>query len=170
MVLETRFLLPKVYSDLEKDARLVAEITRTQPQFWQNNQTAQAIADGIAPYLSGRISLLALDGRTLASSGSTDGGSGTQVVELPNLSDIGQGDVIQLQNGPVAEVFAPVFDANDKLIGVIRMTTQVATVSDEIYQLRYLLGVVLLFSVLAGVGLGSILAFSINRPVQRVTR
>ena len=47
-VLETRFLLPKVYSDLDKDARLVAEVTRTQPLFWQDVQTAQAIADGIA--------------------------------------------------------------------------------------------------------------------------
>jgi signal transduction histidine kinase len=50
------------------------------------------------------------------------------------------------------------------------MTTQVVTVSDEIYQLRYLLGSILLLGVLAGIGLGSSLAFGINRSIQRVTR
>jgi signal transduction histidine kinase len=44
------------------------------------------------------------------------------------------------------------------------------TVSDEIYQLRYLLGTILLLAVLAGIGLGSYLAFGINRSIQRVTR
>jgi signal transduction histidine kinase len=49
------------------------------------------------------------------------------------------------------------------------MTTHVVTVSDEVYQLRYLLGTILLIGVLAGVGLGSYLAFNINRPIQQVT-
>jgi signal transduction histidine kinase len=49
------------------------------------------------------------------------------------------------------------------------MTTRVVTVSDEIYQLRYLLGFILLLGVLAGIGLGSSLAFGINRSIQRVT-
>jgi signal transduction histidine kinase len=169
-VLETRFLLPKVYNDLTNDARLAAEITRSQPALWQNNQLAQQFVNGLDPYSSGNISLVNLDGRMLTSSDSADGASGTEVVELPNLSNVRQGEVIQLKNGPLAEVFTPVFDLNGKPIGIIRMTTRVATVSDEIYQLRYLLGVVLLVSVLGGVGLGSVLAFSINRPVQRVTR
>jgi signal transduction histidine kinase len=50
------------------------------------------------------------------------------------------------------------------------MTTRLVTVSDEIYQLRYLLGFILLLGVLAGIGLGSSLAFGINRSIQRVTR
>ena len=67
-------------------------------------------------------------------------------------------------------MFTPVYDLNGKLIGIIRMTTRVVTVSDEIYQLRYLLGAILLFGVLAGIGLGSYLAVSINRPIQRTKR
>jgi two-component system, OmpR family, sensor histidine kinase BaeS len=43
------------------------------------------------------------------------------------------------------------------------------TVSEEIYQLRYLLIGVLLLAILAGIGLGSYLAVSINRPLQKVT-
>jgi two-component system sensor histidine kinase BaeS len=168
-VLETRLILPRIYSDLAKEARLMAEITHNQPAFWQSGQLAKELVAGVSPYLSGRVSLVTVDGRMLASSGSSDNGLDTQVVELPNLSSIGQGEVIQLQRGALAEVFAPVFDLNGKQIGIIRMTTQVVTVSSEVYQLRYLLGVVLLFGVLSGIGLGSYLAFNINRPIQRVT-
>ena len=78
--------------------------------------------------------------------------------------------MIGLQRGQQAEVFTPVYSLNGHPIGVIRMTTRLLTVSDQVYQLRYLLGVVLLIAVLAGIVLGSYLAFSINRPIQRATR
>jgi signal transduction histidine kinase len=169
-VLETRLLLPMIYRNLTKEAMLMAEITRNQSVFWQEGDASQALVEGVSPYLSGRLSLLALDGRILASSDSSNLKLSTQVVELPDLTTIGQGEIVQLQNGPLAEVFTPVFDLDGKPIGIILMTTRVVTVSDEVYQLRYLLGVVLLVGLLSGIGLGSYLAFSINRPIQHVTR
>lgn len=168
-VLETRLLLPVVYKNLAADAALMAEITRNQPIFWRNSEAGQALVNGVTPYLSGRVSLVTLDGQLLASSDQTDDVSGAQVIEIPDLSGLEQGETIQLRRGRLAEIFAPVFDLQGHPIGIIRMTTQVLTVSDEVYQLRYLLGGILLFGVLAGVGLGSYLAFSINRPIQQVT-
>jgi two-component system, OmpR family, sensor histidine kinase BaeS len=169
-VLETRLLLPMVYSNLAKDATLMAEITRNQPTFWQESEIAQALVDGVNPYLSGKISFIALDGHVIATSDSTNNGTGTHTVDLPDMTGVKQGELVELQRGTQAEVFTPVFDLQGKLIGIIRMTTRTVTVSDEVYQLRYLLGAVLLFGVLAGIGLGSYLAFSINRPIQRATR
>ena len=169
-VLETRLLLPTVYSNLAKEAKLMAAITRNQPVFWQSSEAAQALVDGAGPYLNGRFSLVTLDGHILASSDSTQDGAETPLVELPDISDVQQGQVIELRNGPLAEAIAPVYDLSGREIGVVRMTTRVVTVSEEIYQLRYLLGFVLLFAVLAGLGLGSYLAISINRPIQHVTR
>jgi len=168
-VLETRLLLPMVYRDLSKEATLMAEITRNQPVFWQNEQAAQALVDGVSPYLNGRLSFLTSDGIVLASSETVDGGVGTHVVDLPNLTSVDQGEIVQLQRGPLAEVFTPVYDLSGKAIGIVRMTARVVTVSDEIYQLRFLLGAVLLFGVLAGIGLGSYLAVNINRPIRHVT-
>ncbi len=168
-VLETRLLLPVVYKDLAADAALIAEITRNQPIFWQNNEAARALVEGVAPYLSGRVSLLTLDGHLLASGDQAIDTSGAQVVEIPNLSGLEQGETIQLQRGPLAEVFTPVFSLQGQPIGIIRMTTQVVSVTDEVYQLRYLLGTILFVGVLAGVGMGSYLAVSINRPIQQVT-
>jgi signal transduction histidine kinase len=163
-VLETRLLLPVIYNDLSADARLMAEITRGQPVFWESSAAAQALVDGVTPYLSGRVALVTLDGRLLASSDQTNDSQ----VELPDLSDVEQGGIVELQNGSLAEAFTPVFDLAGRPIGIVRMTTRVVTVSDEVYQLRYLLGGILLLGVLAGVGLGSYLALSINRPIQRV--
>ena len=168
-VLETRLLLPVVYKDLAADAALMAEITRNQPIFWQNSEAARALVNGVTPYLSGRVSLLTLDGRLLASGDQTNSGSDSRVVELPDLTGTKQGETVRLQRGALAEVFTPVFDLTGQPIGVIRMTTQVVTVSGEVYQLRYLLGTILLLGVLAGVGMGSYLAFNINRPIQQVT-
>jgi len=169
-VLETRVLLPMVYKNLAEDATLMAQITRNQPVFWQDRQAAQLLVNGASPYLSGSISFLTLDGHVLASSEATADGLSGQIVELPDLVGVSQGEVIRLQRGPLAEVFTPVYDLSDETTGVVRMTTRVVTVSDQIYQLRYLLGIILMFGVLAGIGLGSYLAFSIDRPIQRVTR
>jgi signal transduction histidine kinase len=169
-VLETRLLLPMIYRNLTKEATLMAEITRNQSVFWQNSDASQALVDGVGPYLSGRLSLLTINGRVLASSDFTDVGSKSQIAELPDLTTLDQGEVVQLKNGTLAEVFTPVFDLANKPIGIILMTSRVVTVSDEVYQLRYLLGIILLFGLLAGIGLGSYLAFSINRPIQRVAR
>jgi signal transduction histidine kinase len=50
------------------------------------------------------------------------------------------------------------------------MTTKLVSVSDQVYQLRYLLGFVLILGVIAGILLGSYLAFGINRSILSVTR
>ncbi len=168
-VLETRILLPMVYQYLIKDATLMSEITRNQPLIWQNSQIAQSLVNGVSPYLSGRVSFVTLDGRLLASSDSSGSELGTQILDLPDISGVSQGEFVQLKRGALAEVFAPVYDLNGQQIGIIRLTTKVLTVSEEIYRLRYLMGGILLLGVLAGVGLGSYFALFINRPIQQVT-
>lgn len=169
-VLETRFLLPTVYRELAKEASLISEITRNQPIFWQNRQAAQALVNGVSPYLNGQVSLMTLDGYLLASSDLSELGTDTHLFDLPDMSDVGQGEVVGLQNGPLAEAFTPVYDLAGRRIGFIRMTTQLVSVSEQVYQLRYLMGFVLVLGVLAGIGLGSYLAFGINRSIQSVTR
>ncbi|MGE5641664.1 MAG: ATP-binding protein [Byssovorax cruenta] len=169
-VLETRLLLPTVYNNLAKEAKLMGEVTRNYPIIWQNRQAAQVLVNSFSPYLNGKVSVVTLDGHLLASSDPAANGITAQVLDLPDLTHVNQGQIVALQNGPLAEAITPVYDMDGRRIGIIRMTTQVVTVSEEIYQLRYLLGFILLLSVLAGIGLGSYLAFGINRTIQRVTR
>ncbi|OGO28756.1 MAG: hypothetical protein A2Z16_11030 [Chloroflexi bacterium RBG_16_54_18] len=167
-LLETRLLLPLVYGGLDKDARLVAEISRVQPVLWENEVLARRFVDGISPYLSGQVSILALNGNVLASSGEGELQMGERRVELPDLSGVDPQGVVQLKNGPLAEVFTPVYDLDGRPLGVIRLTSRVVTVLDQVYQLRYLLAAILALGVLAGLGLGSYLALSLERPIKRV--
>src|SRR5512146_2493603 len=71
-VLETRLLLPTVYNNLAKEAKLMGEITRSYPIIWQNREAARALIDDISPYLNGNVSVLTLDGRLLASSDTSE--------------------------------------------------------------------------------------------------
>lgn len=167
-LLETRLLLPLVYGGLEKDARLVAEISRLQPVLWQDEILAQRFVDGIGSYLSGQVSIVGLNGLVLASSEEGDLGVGERRIDLPDLSGLGAQESVQLKNGPLAEVFIPVYDLQARPLGVLRLTSRVVSVLDQVYLLRYLLAAILALGVLAGLGLGSYLALSIARPIQRV--
>src|SRR5919108_2349768 len=89
-VIETQLLLPMVYRNLVEDATLIAEITRNQPIFWQNDEAAQALVNGIDPYLGGRISFVTVSGRLLASSETIGDGLDGEIVELPDLAAVRQ--------------------------------------------------------------------------------
>lgn len=169
-LLENRLLLPLVYDGLVKDARLTAEISRLQPVLWQNRALAQTFVDGISPYLSGQASIVALNGQVLATGDEGVRQAGEPRVELPDLSDLGADGVVQLKRGPLAEVFTPVYDLDGRLLGVVRVASRLMTVLDQIYQLRYLLAGILTLGVLAGLGLGSYLAFTLERPIRKVAR
>jgi two-component system sensor histidine kinase BaeS len=168
-LLETHILLPQIYANLSKDATLIAEVARAVPEIWQSTTSAQIFVQGADPYLGGRLTLIDPYGQVLASSDQANLALTGQVIELPDLKTIRRGEVVQLQNGPLAEVFAPVVANDGQYLGVVRLTTRLLTVSEEVYQLRYLLMGVLLLAILAGIMLGSYLAVSISRPVRRVT-
>ena len=168
-LLETRILLPMIYSNLSDDAILIAGVARAVPEIWQNTTSAQIFAQSADPYLSGRLTLTDPYGHVLASTDPYESELTGEIVDLPDLATARQGDIVQIQNGPLAEVFTPVAGSNGRGLGVVRLTTRLVTVSEEIYQLRYLLVGVLLLAILAGIGLGSYLAVSISRPVSQVT-
>ncbi|HNB51234.1 MAG TPA: ATP-binding protein [Anaerolineales bacterium] len=168
-ILENRFLLPVVYNALEEDATLLAEIVRLQPGLWENPIGAQALVESAGPFLGGRATLILPDGRLLASSDPADAALQGQQVELPDFKLVQQGQVSRLQSGPSAEVFVPILAGNGRLLGIVRLSTHVVTVSEQIFQLRYLIGAVFVFGIATGVIIAGILALQIDRPVQHVT-
>jgi hypothetical protein len=131
-LLETRLLLPMIYANLSDDAILIAEIAQTVPDIWQNPLSAQVFVSGADPYLGGRLTLTDPNGYVLASTDPNHSFLAGEVVELPNLSSAGRGDVIQIQRGAQAEVFSPVIDNFGRGLGVVRLTTRLLSVSEEV--------------------------------------
>jgi two-component system sensor histidine kinase BaeS len=169
-LVETRVLLPLVYSNLSNDAILIAEVARTTPEIWASATNAQIFVEAAEPYLGGRLVLTDPYGHIIASIDPANPGLSGQTAELPDLRGATRGDVIQIQNGPLAEVFAPVIANDGQLLGVVRLTTRVLTVSEQIYQIRYLLGGAFFVAILFGIAMGSYLAVNISRPVRGVTQ
>lgn len=172
--LETLVLLPSLSKELAGEASLLAEIASNQPEIWQNPDFAQDILTQARPNLAARVMWIAPDGRLLASSDPADADRLGQALEIPNFTETMPGEVVsrtdfsQRLHGEIVDVYAPVITADDQLAGIIRLSYRFATVYEDFLQLRYLIAVILIVSLLAGVFLGSTLAISVSSPLKKV--
>lgn len=175
-VLETRVLLPGLSNELEGEASLLAEIAGNQPDIWTNPTIAQSMFQRVSSRLTSRVMLLDSEGRMLASSDPADAGRLNQIINVRGLSQVLNGTIVKNTNynqsfqGEVIDVMAPVIGADQHVIGVVRMTYRYDTISEDFIRLRYLISGILVFSLILGVGLGSVLALNISVPIQTVTR
>ena len=71
--------------------------------------------------------------------------------------------------GDALDIWEPVIDSRLGVIGIVRITYEFASISDQFVQQRTLIAGVLLIGLLLGGVIGLILAVSIDRPLQRVT-
>jgi two-component system sensor histidine kinase BaeS len=174
--LETRVLLPAFLRAYSGNAALVAEITTDQYRIWSDPIYAQTILARVSPRLPARVMLLAADGRLMASSDPNDLGQLNQVILNSALPLAQDGQVVQrvfynrqLQ-GEALDIWEPVIDTRvGGVIGIVRITYEFASISDQFVQLRTLIAGVLLLGLAFGGILGLSLAVSIDRPLRRVT-
>jgi hypothetical protein len=94
-VLETRVLLVNLSSELQGEALLIAQMTRTQDGIWRDPNTAQAFVSGLDPRLDPRVMLLDTTGMLLASSDPDDG---TRVGQ-----PLGEVDLIRVLAGEIVK-------------------------------------------------------------------
>lgn len=176
IVLETRFLLPNQSRALTGDAVLLAEFAGNQAEIWEDDTLAQKLLSQSYPRLAKRVMLISPEGRLVASSDPADADRLNQILEIDNLSTITRGELVTKNNysqrlkGEVIDVFAPVTLSNGEPAGVVRVTSRFETISDELLQLRYLIGSVMIIGLFFGTSLGSILAVNIISPMQQVTQ
>jgi len=69
----------------------------------------------------------------------------------------------------VADVFMPVTGSDGRVVGVIRLTHQLANVYELFLRLRYLIVGILLTGLLLGSAVGWVLALNLELPLRRVT-
>lgn len=175
-MLESRELLPLLSKDLARDARLIANLTHDQPEIWNDPAYAQELIGQISPGFVERTMLLGPDGHLLASTDPADGELLTQEVNLPGITNVLNGQVIEQIDyspsvkGEVIDVLAPVIGANLQVIGIVRLTYHFDTVYEELFKLRYLIVAILAFGLLCNTLLGFALALNIGRPIQKATQ
>jgi two-component system sensor histidine kinase BaeS len=177
-VLETRFLLPRLADNLTGEARLLAEITRSEFELWGNPVLFGRMLDRVSLDPAIRVMFLAPDGQMLYTSESGDVARLGVYLEPVGLRNAQLGEEVVLTNYSVwrphnvlLDVLRPVIDPEQQqVIGIVRLTYRLASAFELFTQFRSLIVYVLVFGLLLGAVLGSLLAFNISRPVRQVTQ
>ncbi len=176
-ILETRVLLPQLANSLVQDARLLEEISTREGEIWGNPYYFQYLVNRIGLNPSLRVMFLTPGGRLLYSSDPEDNMLAGEILDIPGLGMAQAGKESALTNysllrlhNVLIDVLEPVYDTHGDLIGLVRVTYRIASVYELLAQTRVLILGVLLFGLVLGIILALLLSYSINRPVQRVTK
>jgi signal transduction histidine kinase len=175
-VLETQYIFPQLQDDLAGVAGLLAEVTRDQVNLWEDPSYAERILKHLQPRLATRVMFIAPDGRLLGSSDPADQNRLNQIIDMPGLEAAENGQTVQqtvyspVFHGRILDVLTPVYNDNQQLVGIIRISYHYDALPEELLHLRYLIAGVLFVVLLLGSVLGSVLAVSISRPLQEVAQ
>jgi signal transduction histidine kinase len=174
--LESQVLLPNLARELGGQAVLLADIASTHPEIWSDSDKAQAFVNQVIPYLPPRVMLLDARGRLLASSDPADASKRNRPLDLPGLEPIlaGQTSVhtsyTQRLDADIADDFLPIKGTNNQVVGVIRLTQQLATVYGQFLRLRYFVAGILGVALMIGAAVGLVLALNLEQPLSRTTQ
>jgi two-component system, OmpR family, sensor histidine kinase BaeS len=175
-LLESQVLLPSIATETQGEAVLLATIVSDDPGVWSNATSAQAFIRRMQGDLPARIMLLDAQGRLLVSSDPADASRVGQLVAHAGMNEILAGrasvhtDYSQHLDSESADAFIPVLSANHQVLGVLRLTHQLASVLERFLRLRAFIGVVLASALVLGAAVGMILALNLERPLQQLTQ
>jgi two-component system sensor histidine kinase BaeS len=175
-VLETKVLLADLTRELTGNAVLITDLAGDKPDLWHDPLEAKTFVDHVSQHLTARVMLLDPEGRLLASNDPADAKRLGQIMSSPPLTDALAGKVgvstaySQDLHAEIVDVWAPVFGPNQKVIGIVRLSHQLASVQEQFLRLRYLIAGVLIGGLLLGAAIGLILALNMERPLQQVTQ
>src|SRR5262245_30072011 len=172
-ILETQIVLANLSAELARQANLTAEIASDHPAIWQNTEQAQSFVTRFSAHYQSKVMLLNVEGKVLAASTTGDGGTIGQFFEIPPTVLAGDNSVrinySQSSHTEIAEVLVPVVDTQQRVIGLIRLTHQLASVQEQFWQLRYIIVGVLVAELLLGALIGLVLALDLERSLRQVT-
>ena len=176
-VLETQGLLADLSNELTRQAILTAQMAAQQPAIWYDTNQAHIFVTQLSTHQQSEVMLLDPNGRLITSSSHNENIEQVgQTIDLPNLSNILAGDhrvqvnYNQQMQVRVAEILVPIVDANQQVIGIVRLTRQLSNASEQFRRLRYTIIGVLVGELLLGVVIGLALALDLERSLRRVTQ
>lgn len=176
-LLERQFLLPQLAQNLVGDARLLAEISRSEYELFGNPLLSERMISRVQLDPNIKVMFLSSQGRLQYSSDPEDMDLLGQFLDAPGIAQAQAGNDIVLTNysllrleNVVLDVYTPVLDPLNQVIGIVRLNYQVASGYELFVRFRFLIAAILLLGLLLSLVAGSLLGASIGRPIQRVTR
>jgi two-component system, OmpR family, sensor histidine kinase BaeS len=175
-VLENWVYLPSLSNELQGDSRFLAQISAMDEELWKDPTRAKRLLTQQGQTEHTRFMLITQDGKLAASSDPADSTRLGLPVDTTDFQEALTGQEVKriISNnqpfGDAIDIFTPVFSEDQKLLGVIRLTYHYETIADEFFQLRFLIGALLVFGLVLGSLIGVFLAISIEAPVRNVTQ
>lgn len=173
--LETQLLLPQLSLDLSADARVLAQMARYQPELFRDPQVAQAMLEDYNQTSRAQLLIVDATGYSVTTDTAENEASIIELLAPIDRQKIQNGQVVTQVDSqllsPVSkiEVLAPVINARQQMLGIIRLTYSFETVLERLTQLRTWIISILLLGLVVGILLGSVLAVNISRPIQHAT-
>jgi signal transduction histidine kinase len=175
--IEKQILIPSLAEELVGNGRLLAEISRNEYELWGNPILFESMLVRVQLDPAVRVMFLNPQGELLYCSDPTDRADYGERPPLVGLEVAQAGQEVVLTNysgvrlhNILLDTLVPVISQDQKVIGIVRLTYQIASVYELFSEMRALVIGVLIFGLLAGAVLGLILALNIGKPVQLVTQ
>jgi signal transduction histidine kinase len=174
-LIETQFVVTNLVSELAGQALLVAELTTVEPALWIEPPLAQDFAVRLAPRLGAQLVLLGPGGEILGGSEPPAGIVPAGIADLDAFKQAQDGELsTHIEYSPelgtdLAQVLVPVFDSDQRLVGVVLVSRPLSSLRDRFLRLRYLTGGVVALSLLFGIAAAGYLALRLERPLQELT-
>ncbi len=175
-LIETRVLLPSLARALMTNAVLLADVTGDQSELWSNPAYSEYYLTHLRHDISARVEFLTPGGQLLASSDPTEAGLLGMVLDFAGVAKARAGQVASYTTYNIAspseviDVFVPVLNQNQSLVGILRMSYTYNTLSTEFTRSRYVIVGILAGGLLVGTGLGWSLALNLSKPIREVTQ
>jgi len=174
-LIETRVLIPSLSKALMTNAVLLANVAGDEAELWANPAYAEYYLTHLRHDISARVQFINPGGQLLASSDPTEARMIGIVLDFAGVAQAKAGQVASYTyfniSAPseVIDVFVPVLNQNQQLIGILRMSYIYNTLITEFTRSRYVIVGILAGGLLVGIILGWSLALNLSKPIRQVT-
>jgi two-component system sensor histidine kinase BaeS len=175
-LIETRVLIPSLANALMTNAVLLANVTGDETELWTNPSYAEYYLTHLRHDISARVQFLSTSGQLLASSDPTETSLLGVTFDYAGVAQARAGQVASYtyyniaSTSEVIDVYVPVVNQSQQLIGVLRMSYIYQTLYTEFTRSRYVIIAILAGGLLVGTILGWSLALNLSRPIRQVTQ
>jgi signal transduction histidine kinase len=175
-LIETRVLLPSLSRALMTNAVLLANVAGDEAELWVNPAYAEYYLTHLRHDISARVEFISPAGQLLASSDPEEARLIGIVLDFAGVAQARAGQVASYtyynisSPSEVIDVFVPVLNQSQQLIGILRMSYTYNTLYAEFTRSRYVIVGILAGGLLVGIILGWSLAVNLSKPIRQVTQ
>ena len=173
-LLETQLFLVTLRSEMKQQADLIVALTAHRSQLWQESVEAQQFINEL--HLPSNVLLVNRNRELLAGGFSRDRDANPEVASTwPGLSQALAGEVYedvsynQVEGLNLALIWVPVKNSEGEVLGAVRVERQLSTLVENMLRFRYVMALVMIAAIILGGLIGSLLAFTLVRPLHSVT-